>query len=145
MAYYVTTMLIRRSADDTFAFISDLRNAPKWDPQTVEASMLSQGPIAAGTRFLLVGNLLGCKLKLPYEIRLYDPPRELVIAGQTAVLRYNDRITLAPHGPETYLTYEAWLEVKGFLRLANPLLPLVFRRIGDAATRHMPEAVERLA
>jgi hypothetical protein len=145
MAHYVTTMLIRRRADETFAFVSDLRNAPKWDPQTVEAAKVSEGPITAGTRFCLVGNLLGYNFKLPYEIQLYDPPCELVIAGETAVLRYRDRITLAPQGAETYLTYEAQLEAKGVLRFANPLLPLLFQQIGDAATKQMPEAVENLA
>jgi dehydrogenase/reductase SDR family member 12 len=145
MARYVTSMLVRRSAGDTFAFISDLRNAPLWDSQTIEAYKISEGPIGAGTCFRLVGAVLGRKLDLPYQIQLYNAPNELVIAGETAIMRYRDRITLTPRGPETHLTYEAWLHLKGAFRLANPLLSLVFWRIGDTATRRMPEAVERLA
>jgi hypothetical protein len=138
-------MLIRRSTDDAFAFISDLRNAPSWDPQTIEAHKLNEGPVGVGSRFRLVGRVLGYRFDLPYEIQLYSAPHELVIAGETAIMRYSDRITLAPHGPETRLVYEACLDLKGAFRYANPLLPIVFRRIGDAATRRMPEAVERLA
>jgi hypothetical protein len=145
MAYYVTSMLVRRSVGDTFAFISDLRNAPSWDPQTIEAYQLSEGPIGAGTRFRLVGTVLGYKLDLPYEVQRYDAPHELVIGGETTMMRYSDRITLAAYGPDTRLTYEARLDLKGIFRLANPFLPLVFRKIGDAATKRMPEAVERLA
>jgi hypothetical protein len=145
MARYVTSMLVRRSANDTFAFISDLRNAPAWDPQTVEAYKISEGTIGEGAQFCLIGKVMGFTLNLPYEIKRYDTPHELVIAGETAILRYTDRITLVPHGPECRLIYEAQLDLKGLLRLANPLLSLVFQRIGDAATRHMPEAVERLA
>jgi hypothetical protein len=145
MARYVTSMLVRRSAGDTFAFISDLRNAPAWDPQTVAAYKISHGPIREGTRFRLVGKLLGRRLDLPYEIQFYDAPRELLIAGETAFLRYSDRITLATHGEGTRLTYDARLHLKGALRFANPLLSVIFRRIGDAATSRMGEAVERLA
>lgn len=138
-------MHIRRSVEDTFAFISDLRNAPAWDFQTVDAYQTSDGPVGTGTRFRLVSNVLGYRLDLPYEILRYDPPRMLVIAGETAMLRYSDRITFAPQGSETRLTYETQLDLKGVLRLANPLLSLTFRWIGDAATRHMSETVERLA
>jgi hypothetical protein len=145
MARYTTSMYIHRSAADTFAFISDLRNAPTWDAQTVAAYKLSEGPIGAGSSFLLVGNVLGFKLHLPYGIQLYKAPGELVFTGETAILRYCDRITLAPHGSGTNLTYDAWLELKGILRFANPLLSLLLRRIGYAATRGLPQAVESLA
>lgn len=138
-------MLIGRSAGDTFAFISDLCNAPTWDPQTVAAYKLDEGPIGPGTRFCLVGRLFGFPLNLPYEIGRYDPPHELVIAGETALLRYQDRLTLVPHDSGTRLTYEAQLDFKGLFRLANPLLAIIFQRIGDAATRGMASAVERLA
>jgi hypothetical protein len=138
-------MLIRRSAGDTFAFISDLRNAPTWDPHTVEAYKISEGPIGAGTQFRLVGNVLGCMLDLPYEIQLYDAPHEIVVAGETAILRYRDRMLLTPQGTVVRLTYDARLELKGVLRLANPLLPVAFRQIGNTATRRMREAVERFA
>jgi hypothetical protein len=145
MAHYVTSMFIRRRTGDTFAFISDLSNAPTWDPQTIAAYKMSEGPIRAGTQFCLVGRLFGYPLHLPYEIGRYDAPRELIIAGETALLRYQDRITLVPDDPGTRLTYEAQLDLKGVFRLANPLLALIFQRIGDAATRGMAAAVERLA
>jgi hypothetical protein len=144
MARYMTSMLISRSTGDTFAFISDLRNAPTWDPQTVAAYKMSEGPIGTGTRFCLVGRLFGYRLNLPYEIGRYDPPRELVIAGETALLRYQDRITLVSDDLGTRLTYEAHLDLKGVFRLANPLLALLLPRIGDAATRGMAAAVEHL-
>src|SRR5215207_6346258 len=99
MAHYVTSLLIRRRPGDTFAFISDLRNAPTWDPQTVAAYKMSEGAIGAGTRFCLVGRLFGYPLHLPYQICRYDPPHELVIAGETALLRYQDRMTLVPDNP----------------------------------------------
>lgn len=138
-------MLVRRSANDTFAFVSDLRNAPTWDPQTIQAYKISEAPIGAGTRFCLVGNVLGFTMELPYEIQLYNAPHELVVAGETALLRYSDRITLVPHGLACRLTYDARLDLKGAFRFVNPLLPIVFQRIGDAATKRMGEAVERHA
>lgn len=145
MARYVTSIFIQRRVNDTFAFISDLRNAPTWDPQTVAAYKISEGPIGSGTQFRLVGRLLGYTLDLPYKVQLYRPPYKLVFAGETAVLRYSDRITLVADGPACCLTYDARLDLKGALALANPFFPLLFRRIGRSATRRIREAVERLA
>ncbi|MCG8423487.1 MAG: SRPBCC family protein [Proteobacteria bacterium] len=141
MAHYVTSLIIPQPIEETFAFISDFRNAPRWDPQTLEAYKVTDGPVGHGTSFLLVGTFLMNKLILPYEIVGYDPPRELTLFGQTNTLTYRDRIEFAPTGKQTQLTYNAQLDFKSILKLANPVLQLVFQRIGDRATRGMPRAV----
>lgn len=143
MARYLTSLHIRRGVQQTFAFISDLRNAPAWDPQTTEVFKLTDGPIGAGTRFRLLGKVWGCTLDLPYVIEGYAAPHDLILTGETRWLRYRDRITLASQGECTQLTYDAQLDLKGALMIANPILGLLFRRIGDRATQRIPHAVER--
>ena len=38
--------------------MSDFRNAPKWDPRTYSAAMVTDEPIRLGSRFELQGGLL---------------------------------------------------------------------------------------
>ena len=147
MAHYLTTLDIARSASDTFAFISDFRHAPRWDPQTLQAHKVSDGPIGLGTRYLLIGEFMWRKLILPYEIVGYRPPGdgapgELVLVGETSTISYCDRIEFAEAGADrTRLTYDAQLDFKGIFRVGELALRQVFQYIGDKATRGMPQAV----
>ncbi|QRN96367.1 SRPBCC family protein [Archangium violaceum] len=157
MAHFQTSLIVPRRIEDTFAFVSDFRHAPTWDPRTFEAQKLTEGPIGRGTRFMLVGGmfpktaldgfelppiLLG-QMQLPYEIDVYAPPRELVLFGETGFLRYRDHIQLSPEGENTRLVYTAEIELKGILDIGEPLLQAMFQRIGTAATQGIPDAVAR--
>ena len=144
MARYRTSLIIQRPRDIAFGYISDFSNAPSWDPQTRSARKLTDGPIGPGTRFALTGGSGGLTFELPYEIVVYDPPRHFILEGETRLFEYRDIIDFVEHDSgATRVLYEAVLAFKGVLRLGNPMMSLMFRHIGDSATRGMPGAVER--
>lgn len=155
MATYETSFLVPRSAAATFAFVSDFTNAAKWDPRTYSVEKVTPGPIGTGTVFMLRGGLLprdlipkGLPLSLfaqplPYEVREYAPPHRLVLVGENRVFRYRDDIDFAEEGGATRVTYRAELGFKGLLAVGEPALKLVFKKIGDGATRDIPAAVMR--
>lgn len=156
MPTYETTLLVPRPLEETFAFVSDFRNAARWDPRTFSTEKVTEGPIGLGTRFLLSGGLVPqylvpgrlaflleplLAMPLPYDVVAFDPPREFVLQGETAAFRYDDRITFAAEGASTRLTYLARLEFRGVLTPFNPILQLAFKRIGDDATRDLAVTV----
>lgn len=128
-----------------FAFVGDLRHAPRWDPQARSVAKLTPGPVGLGTRFELVAALPLVRVVLPYEIVEHAPPRRVVLEGCTSWLRYRDAITFEPDGRGTRIVYDAELELRSALRLVAPLLPLAFARIAEVATRGIPRAIERHA
>lgn len=142
MARYRTSLIIKRPLADTFAFFSDFRNAPTWDPQTRTARKDTEGDIGLGTRFILVGGALGMNFELPYEIVGFDPPHQFILEGENRVFRYRDVIDFVAEGDNTRLSYYAELGFRGLLRVGNPCMSLMFRSIGDKATRDMPRAAE---
>ncbi len=153
MAKYETTLYVARSLEATFAFISDFRNAVKWDPRTYAVEKITPGPIGPGTTFLLTGGMLPKSLPLPrallrgmplaYEVVSYEPPHRLVLKGQTAFLSYEDRIEFAASGTGTSVTYSARLDLRGVLAIGEPALRLLFKKIGDDATQDIPAVVMR--
>jgi hypothetical protein len=157
MARYETTLFVPRPVEATFDFVSDFRNAVKWDPRTYAVEKVGGAPIGVGTTFLLTGGVLpkwgtiGGRLPrmllrgmpLKYTIVTYDRPRELVLEGATPIVTYDDRITFAAEGSGTSLTYSARLDLRGLLAVGEPVLRLLFKRIGDDATRDIPTAVAR--
>lgn len=142
MARYRTSLTIKRPLAETFAFFSDFRNAPSWDPQTVSARKATDGDIGLGTIFVLVGGTAGINFDLPYEIVSYDPPHQFILKGKNRIFRYRDVIDFIAEGEHTRMSYYAELRFRGLLRAGNPLMSLMFQRIGDEATRRMPTAAE---
>ena len=159
MATFEAALILPRIVTDAFAFVSDFGNAKLWDPRTYASEKLTPGPVGVGTRFLLQGGPVSKDMltrlhvppplrmtsELPYEVKEFDPPRLVVLAGETEHLTYEDRIELTAEGAVTRLVYKARLDLKGWREIAEPALALLFQTIGREATEGMPRAVDRYA
>ncbi|HUA12605.1 MAG TPA: SRPBCC family protein [Solirubrobacteraceae bacterium] len=142
MARYKATLETSRSPDDVFAYLSDFSTTAEWDPGVVEAERLGRGPIARGSQFRLVAKFLGRKSTLIYSIVEYEPPVAVALRGENASVVSFDRITFERRNGGTRITYDADLALNGVLKLADPLLGLAFKRVGDRALSGMREALQ---
>jgi carbon monoxide dehydrogenase subunit G len=141
MARYRATVDTPRPPAEAFAYLSDFTNAPEWDPGTLSSERVGEGPIGVGSEFLLVASFLGRRTTLTYRIVEYRPPDAVTFRGENSSVVSIDRITFAPAGDATTITYEAELTLKGALRLADPLLALAFKPVGDRATDGLRRAI----
>lgn len=153
MATFHTSLWIPRAPADVFSFVSDFRNAPRWDPRTYSSVMVTGGPIGIGTRFELQGGLatktvhdeLPAMLRgnntLPYEVVEFDPPRVVAFRGETSTMQYHDRIQISDEQGGSRLVYDAELTLKGLLEIGEPAFQLLFERIGKDATDPIPGVV----
>lgn len=154
MARYETVLTIPQSLEKTFAFVSDFRNAAAWDPRTYSVDKTTDGPIGIGTRFMLTGGVLKkvwverfriprrlAGMPLPYDVTEFEPPHSFVLAGESRIMRWRDHLEFSPDGESTELRYEAELVLKGPLAIGEPILRMLFRRIGGDATRHLAATV----
>lgn len=143
MARYQTTLTIPVPIDATFAFVSDFSHAT-WDPAVSSARPTDGGgPIGVGSTFLLVSPLPIGSIHFHYRIDLFEPPHHVRFIGKTWFARYTDDITFTAAGDATSLHYDARFSLRGPLMLGEPLMQLIFRRVGAAATRGIPDAVVR--
>ena len=133
MARYRATIDTSREREDVFAYLSDFSTTEEWDPGVVEAERLTDSAIGDGTEFRLVAEFLSQKRALTYRIVEYDPPYAVTFRGENATVISTDRITFEVADGSTRVTYDADLALKGPLRIADPLLGLVFNRVGDRA------------
>jgi hypothetical protein len=158
MATFETSLVIPHPLLETFEFVTDLRNAPKWDPRTYEARKTTEGEIGLNTKFLLLGGLISKQtldrlhvpdlvrqhsdLNLEYEVVSFVQGAEMVVRGETSLLRYEDRLRFSAEGNSTKLDYLSKIEVKGLPDIAEAALDPIFHAIGADATRGIPAAVE---
>jgi hypothetical protein len=156
VATYETILSIPQSVDEAFAFVSDFRNAAKWDPRTFSVDKTTDGEIGVGTRFMLTGGMFPeatverlhlpksmAGMALPYDVVEFDAPHEFVLEGESRLVRYRDHLEFWPDGNGTKLRYFAELRLRGPLSIMEPLLARMFQRIGDDATRDLPATVAR--
>jgi carbon monoxide dehydrogenase subunit G len=130
---YVTTVPTPRSPEAAFGYMASFDNVARWDPGVIEAERLGSGQPGAGSRFRVDVSAAGRRLPLEYRITDFEPPRRVVLVAETATLRSTDRITVEAAAHGATVTYDATLELRGWLRPFNAVLALIFRRVGDRA------------
>lgn len=141
MARYKATVDTPRPPAEVFDYLADFSTNAEWDPGTVSAERLGAGPIGQGTEFRLVVSFLGRKTALTYRIVEYDRPNAVTFRGENSTVVSIDRITFQPANGGTQLLYDADLTLKGPLKLADPLLGLAFKRVGDNALAGMRDTL----
>ena len=133
MARYRTQITTPRRPEDTFEYMAAFENVAEWDPGVAETQPLDPGPPRAGSRYRVVVSAAGTKMPLEYRITEFDPPRRVLLLAETSVLRSVDEISVEPAPGGSTVTYDANLELLGLLRVLNPALAVVFKRVGDRA------------
>ena len=141
MASYRATIETQWSQAAAFAYLSDFRTSAEWDPGVVEAKKSGGPEIGEGTEFQLVARFLGRETALTYRVIEFDPPNAVTFLGENATVVSRDRITFEARASGTRVSYEADLQLKGPMRLADPLLALAFKRVGDRALTSMRQVL----
>ena len=134
MAHYATTVTSPGSPTEVFEYLADFSSTAEWDPGVSEARCLTDEPLRVGARFHVVADFLGRRVPLEYRTVEIDPPRRVVLRAETPTVVSEDTITVsALPGSGAQVTYDARLRLRGALRIADPVLGLLFRRVGDRA------------
>lgn len=124
-------------------YLKDFSNAEAWDPGTVSCTRQGQGPIVVGTKFHNASKIAGVETELTYELTELTGST-VVFEGENESATSVDTITVVPHGDGSEITYEAVIEAKGVGKLAEPLMKLVFERIGSKTEEQMTEVLNGL-
>ncbi len=141
MARYVATIEVPKPLEETFEYLSDFANTRDWDPGVVEAEPLVEGPVDVGSLFRVVARFLGRDVELRYEVTAFEPPKRVVLEAHSTSVHSLDEIRFEATAEGTRITYDANLQLKGFLALADPLLGWVFQGVGDKAVAGLRAAL----
>ena len=129
----------------TFSFVADFANAERWDPGVASSERLSDGPIAAGTRYRLGVRMRGKVSPMVYEVAVWEPDRRVVLKGSGSGVVATDEIRFEATPTGTRIDYIADIRLKGLLALATPFAGGTFRRIARDARDGMQRALDALA
>lgn len=143
MARYVGTIDSVKPPGETFAYLADFSSVAEWDPSAVSARMLGESP-GLGTEFEVVVSFAGRELPFTYRTIGFERPERIVLRAESSTVVSEDTITVRPaKGGGSTVTYDADLRPKGVMRLADPVLALLFKRLGDNAAAGLREKLSR--
>jgi hypothetical protein len=131
--------------DAAFAFVAEFANAPAWDPGTVTAERLDEGPVEVGARYQLGVRMRGRVAPMDYRITAFEPARRVVLAGSGSGVRATDEITFADRPDGTTITYVAEIHLTGWMRLLEPFAGGAFASIARQASQGMRSALDARA
>ena len=138
------TFTVKPTPDVVVDYLADFTHAEEWDPGTESCTRLDTGPIQVGSRFHNESKIAGVSTELVYELVTLDADK-VVLRGENDSATSTDTITVTPQDGGSEITYEAVIEAKGVGKLAEPLMKLVFERIGSETEEKMTEVLDRLA
>jgi dehydrogenase/reductase SDR family protein 12 len=141
MATYAATISTLRAPADAFDYLATFTNSADWDPGVLAAEQVDAGPVRTGTRFRLTVPFLGRRLRLVYRVTSFQPGHQVVLRAASALLLATDQITVTREDSRTLVSYEAKVDLRGPLRLLDPLLHQGFRRVGDRAAAGLRAAL----
>lgn len=127
-------------------YLKDFSNAEEWDPGTESCDRIDAGPVQVGSTWHNVSKIAGVSTELLYTLQeLSDDTIVLVGANDSA--RSIDTITVVPNpdGAGSRVTYEAVIELKGAAKIADPIMKIVFEKIGSDTEDDMTTVLNRLA
>ena len=133
MAKYTVSVESSKSVEEAFAYMADLRNFANWDPGVLTVTQVAGDGAGLGSSFDVAVKSVGGGTVLRYETLEYDEPGNLLVEARNSKFTSIDRITVVAKGEGSIVTYSAELLLNGCLSPLNPLLGLVFNRIGDRA------------
>lgn len=133
MAKYKVSVESSKSVEEAFAYMADLRNFANWDPGVLTVTQVAGDGAGPESSFDVAVKSVGGGTVLRYETVECDEPGNLLVEARNSKFTSIDRITVVAKGEGSIVTYSAELLLNGCLSPLNPLLGLVFNRIGDRA------------
>jgi hypothetical protein len=135
MASYAATVSSTRPPTEVFAYLADFRSVADWDPSVTSAVHINgNDPIAVGATFRVTTKTTLSAVVLDYTTIELRPPGRIVLRGENNSMVSLDTIVIRDDGRGgAEVVYDAQIELKGVRKLADPLLALAFKRLGDKA------------
>ena len=120
---------IARPPEEVAAFAMDPANDRRWIGALTEVEVLTEGPVAPGTRVLRVASFLGRRIEYVNEITERDPPRRLAMRSVQAPFPMTVTYEFEPGADGgTLARIRAGGDAGRVYALAGPLLSAMVRR-----------------
>jgi uncharacterized protein YndB with AHSA1/START domain len=133
MNEFTIVTVIRRPAEDVFAVIRDVDQAPLWMPGLSEARITSDGPLEVGSTLVYRGTFLGRRYDMHAECIGLTENKHFATKTVTGPFFLETDSVLEPVAEGTRVTSTYRGESRGFFKLAEPLVVRMSKKHWETA------------
>ncbi len=145
MPHYRTSLRSPWSRERAFEYLADLEHFADWDPGVSRSTRVGGSGSSVGDTYDVTVRSAGRDLTLRYAVVAIDAPQRIEVRAETGTLLSVDVMTFDEVDGGCVVTYDADLSLRGWLTVANPILGLAFRRIGDRAAAGLRRVLDGVA
>jgi uncharacterized protein YndB with AHSA1/START domain len=113
---------IAAPVDQVFDLVADERNEPRYNPRLARAEKVTDGPVGAGSRFVVEPRGMGRWGVMTAEVVDYDRPRRLATSVRSSYLAVDGTLTFTEADGGTRLSWSWDTRLRGWARLFTPVL-----------------------
>jgi uncharacterized protein YndB with AHSA1/START domain len=135
-------IVIDRSVDDVFEFMTDIHKVPMWMTSVIESRQSPPGRIGVGTEYEHTVKFLGKRFTTRARTAECVPPRRLVFVTMDRRFEMEATVTLEPQGSRTRVREIVRGDARGFFKVAEPVLVRAVQRHLDGSFAELKDLVE---
>jgi len=141
MAKIEASIMVERSPETVWKFVTDPANGPKYDPDIISAKQTSTGPLGVGATAEANRKKEG---KVSFRVAEYDPGRKftLEVTSPRTMEGSKESIVLEDIGGQTKVTNTWDLRLGGFYRLVGPFVARSMRKTAGAQANNIKRILE---
>jgi uncharacterized protein YndB with AHSA1/START domain len=139
------TIVINRPLEEVFAFVAQGENWSQWAAELVETTKTSEGPLAVGTTYTHVAQMLGRRIENGYQVTEYEPNRRVSMKATSGPIPADTDLRFESVDAGTKVTLRAQAEIGGVFKLAEPIVARIMGRQQDANFANLKDLLEAQA
>lgn len=126
-----SSVVIHRSIEDVFTFVSNFENDTKWWLKVTESKIISEIREGTGAQYKQVAQFMGRRFESILEISEYVPPKLVTLRSVQSAIPFVALFTFEKIAEGTRFTMEAKVQSTGFYKLVQPLFNFLLQRTTD--------------
>jgi uncharacterized membrane protein len=139
-----STVIIERPVEEVFGFVLDLTNIPSTDPSVRSVEKTSEGPIEAGTTFLMRQEAppVGKVREATVRYTAVEPNRNIEFEAMVGPVTPTARLTFEQTNGGTKVSFRGEPNPVGPLKIISPLISYQGQRMWDKRLAGLKSTLE---
>lgn len=135
-------VIINRSVQEVFAFVTDHANDKRWKPFVTESRQTTPGPIGAGTRFEIDTVAGNYRRTGEVEVLEYEPYTRYMYRGNDRLFPFVAQLSFASVASGTAIRGNVEFQAQGFWKIFAPVILIFFRSQSKSTFNRLKEVME---
>jgi carbon monoxide dehydrogenase subunit G len=120
--WFERSIVIERPPSNVVDYVADVRNDPKWHTDVLEARMVEEGPVGAGTTFEVKFKPMMGVSEGTMTVSDYEPGKRAVLKGRVGKMTPTISYMVEPEASGARITRRVEMQPPGIMRVMAALM-----------------------